>query len=133
VFIGLWSGGRNALLAVLLSGILAQVYAAEREALIPPYTYIQFRAYQGEHFRVWGGEGLGRVIELTLERLDQGQSDLKVEQFALYFSGPSDYLLDKNSYTFEHPDSGVFRLWLEPFDNKNEEQQWYRVEFNLLK
>jgi hypothetical protein len=119
---------------LLIAGASVALAAGEaRQKLIPPYSFVSFQAYQGETFRVWGGEGLGQVVKLKLERLTQGPIDPKVEQFSLYFSGPKDYVLEESSYTFKHPDSGVFRLWLELFDNGSNAQQWYWVEFNLLK
>ena len=136
MFIYSWNGAARALSAGILCGLLtaAPLVAADsvRQALIAPYSYEQFKAYVGESFRVWGGEGLGRVIELKLESIEVGQIDARVEQFKLFFSGPTDYKLDKNSYKFQHPQSGVFRLWLEPIADSTS-QRWYRVDFNLLR
>ena len=86
----------------------------------------------GTSVRVWGGEGARRVVELTLEQVEEIRISGDIEQFTLHFSGPVDYQLDKNSYKFEHPQSGLFRLWIEPAAIE-EEQQWYRADFNQLK
>ncbi|MEZ5594483.1 MAG: hypothetical protein R3F53_28885 [Gammaproteobacteria bacterium] len=135
MFIYSWNGAIRSLSTVLVCWLLtAPLVVADsvRQALVAPYSYEQFKAYIGESFRVWGGEGLGRVIELKLESIDVDQIDAKVEQFKLYFSGPTDYKLDTNSYKFQHPQSGVFRLWLEPIADSTS-QRWYRVDFNLLR
>ena len=130
MFINLWSGSRSIGLLITLASFGAG--AAERLPLAEHYTYERFKAYQGESFRVWGGEGLRRVIELKLERIEETRLSEKIEQFTLHFSGPADYQLDKNTYKFEHPQSGLFRLWIEPTDVKSQ-QQWYRADFNQLK
>lgn len=117
---------------LLLLATLTAASAAERLPLNEHYTYERFNAYQGESFRVWGGAGLGHVIELKLEHIETHRLDEKTEQFTLNFSGSIDYLLEKNTYRFEHPQSGEFLLWLEPAATEKT-RQWYRADFNQLK
>lgn len=129
--ISFWSGVPKTFLLVLLVCVTA-AGVAEQLPLAGHLTYERFQAYTGEQFRVWGGDGLRRVIKLKLDRIDASQVNAQVEQFTLHFSGPLDYKLEKNTYKFEHPQSGLFRLWLEPATAEGN-QQWYRVEFNQLK
>jgi hypothetical protein len=94
-------------------------------------SYDSFRAYIGERFRVYGGKGAREVVSLRLIEVSELHHDSRTETFSVRFQGPPDHPLPKGVYTFEHPRSGTFELFLEAADSEAD-GLYYRAGFNLL-
>lgn len=127
-------------LAVVAAGLLPGVRGTEAAGNYPSglprlsdaQTMENFAAYRGEKFLVRGfaGEWKTEILRLV-DVLDKGADD-RVEQFWLQFETGSDSILEKNVYTFEHRQSGRFRLWVEPGETASGARSvWAR--FNVLK
>ncbi len=121
---------------VMLAGVLGLPASAEESrlpALAAPgqQTLENFRPYQGQVFRVYGGPGARQVERLELVELkDLGSTD-QVQQFVLTFRGPHDSTLQKDVYFFEHPQAGKLKLWLEPAGS-DDQGSLFESHFNLL-
>lgn len=76
-------------------------------------SYDSFRAYIGEWFRVYGGTGAREVVSLRLIEVSERHQDTHTETFSVRFQGPTDRPLSNGVYTFEHPRSGTFELFLD--------------------
>ena len=94
-------------------------------------SYDSFRAYIGERFRVYGGTGAREVVSLRLIEVSERHRDTHAETFSVRFQGPPDRPLPKGVYTFEHPRSGTFELFLEAAGSEAD-GLYYRAGFNLL-
>lgn len=105
-------------------------------ASLPPlgekFSYDNFKAYIGETFYVYGGEGLRNVVNLKLVAVEGLRRDLSTEQFVVRFRGPADDPLPSGVYQFQHPASGEFRLLIGPTGLVDAKGRYYRAEFNLL-
>jgi len=110
---------------------LAYAEAKARPPLDDRLSLAAFRAYQGESFQVWGGEGARAVEQLRLvEVLDQGSGE-RIEQFTLRFRAELTSTLGKASYSLKHPESGYFDLWLEP-SGQDEDGRYFEARFSLI-
>lgn len=127
-------------LAVLTAGLLPGVASALTSSSDPgglpllasAMTLENFAAYQGERFMVYGGEGAREVEILQLVDVQDKGSDDIIEQFWLHFETGAGSTLEKNVYTFDHPHSGKFQLWVEPGETiGNKRSIW--VRFSMLK
>ena len=85
-----------------------------------------------QRFRVWGGQGLRQVVELSLIQVDDINLTPQVAQFTAVFRGPDEYPLDKGVYNFENSHSGRFQLFLEAAQ-QSDQGLIYRVDFNMLR
>lgn len=102
-----------------------------RPALDGRPSLAAFRAYQGESFQVWGGEGAREVEQVRLiEVLDQGSGE-RIEQFTLRFRAELTSTLGKDSYALKHPESGYFDLWLEP-SGQDEGGRYFEARFSVI-
>jgi len=108
--------------------------AAAPIPLSKSFTHANLTAYIGQSFHVYGGEkGLRKVVSLEMIEVSERKQDPKTEQFFVRFRGPSDPVLSKSVYTFEHPATAdKFQLFLEP-EGKDAKGQYYRTVFNLLR
>jgi hypothetical protein len=104
---------------------------AARPALDGPLSLAAFQAYRGETFRVWGGEGARAVEELRLVEIRDQGSDGRIEQFTVRFRAELTSTLAKASYSFQHPESGYFDLWLEPA-GQDENGRYFEARFSLV-
>ena len=59
-------------------------------------------------------------------------SDEIIEQFWLHFETVAGSILEKDVYSFAHPEPGKFQLWLEPGETTGETRV-ICVRFNMLK
>jgi len=125
---------RSMVILVFTLGQALLTNAAERVLLSKSLSHENLRAYIGQSFYVYGGEkGLRKVVSLEIIGVSERKQDAKTEQFFVRFRGPSDPVLSKSVYTFEHPTTGdKFQLFLEPED-KDAKGQYYRTVFNLLR
>jgi len=125
---------RSMVILVFTLGQALLTNAAERVLLSKSLSHENLRAYIGQSFYVYGGEkGLRKVVLLEIIEVSERKQDPKTEQFFVRFRGPSDPVLSKSVYTFEHPTTGdKFQLFLEPED-KDAKGQYYRTVFNLLR
>ncbi len=103
-----------------------------RAPLSERFSYEGFRAYIGETFYVYGGQGLRNVVNLQLVAVDGQRQGKETEQFVARFRGPGDDPLAAGVYQFQHPTAGEFRLLIAPAvsDSKG---HYYRADFNLLR
>lgn len=123
--------------AVALSACLcmaaapAFAQATARPPLDERLSLAVFRAYQGESFAVWGGEGARAVEQLRLvEVRDQGSGE-RIEQFTLRFRAELTSTLGKDTYSLKHPESGYFDLWLEPA-GQDDAGRYFEARFSLI-
>lgn len=123
---------RGLLLAFCAVFAALSLGAAEPVPLSEQLTREGFLARLGERFRVWGGSGLRRVVELELVEVEDLNLTERLAQFAVVFRGPGDYPLDKGVYTFDNPRSGRFELLIEPA-GEDASGRLYQVDFNLLR
>ena len=100
-------------------------------AVSPSPSYDSFRAYIGERFRVYGGTGAREVVSLRLIEVSERHRDTHTETFSVRFQGPPDRPLSNGVYTFEHPRSGAFELFLEAAGSEAD-GLYYRAGFNLM-
>lgn len=122
-----------ALFACCLCMAAAPAFAegAARPPLEARLSLAAFRAYQGESFAVWGGEGARAVEQLRLvEVRDQGSGE-RIEQFTLRFRAELTSTLGKDTYALKHPESGYFDLWLEPA-GQDEAGRYFEARFSLI-
>jgi hypothetical protein len=94
-------------------------------------SYDGFRAFIGERFRVYGGTGAREVVSLRLIEVSERHQDTHTETFSVRFQGPPDRPLSNGVYTFEHPRSGTFELFLEAAGSEAD-GLYYRAGFNLM-
>ena len=125
---------RSMVILVFTLGQALLTNAAERVLLSKSLSHENLRAYIGQSFYVYGGEkGLRKVVLLEIIEVSERKQDPKTEQFFVRFRGPSDSVLSKSVYTFEHSATAdKFQLFLEPED-KDAKGQYYRTVFNLLR
>ena len=123
---------RRFILALCAAFVALSLSAAEPVPLSENLTHEGFLAHLGERFRVWGGSGLRRVVELELIEVEDLALSEQLAQFSVIFRGPGDYPLEKDGYTFEHPRSGRFKLFIEPA-GEDSQGRLYQVDFNLLR
>ncbi len=108
------------------------VKAPPRIPLSEQFSYDNFRAYVGETFQVYGGQGLRTVANLKLVGVDRPRRSRETEQFVARFQGSSDDLLEGGVYQFQHLTAGEFRLLIAPTVSDGQ-SQYYRADFNLLR
>jgi uncharacterized protein DUF6916 len=125
---------RSTATLIFTLGLVLLTNAAERVLLSKSLSHENLSAYIGQSFYVYGGEkGLRKVVSLEIIGVSERKQDPKTEQFFVRFRGPSDPVLSKSIYTFEHPATAdKFQLFLEPED-KDAKGQYYRTVFNLLR
>lgn len=125
---------RSTVALICTLGLALLTNAAEGTPLSKSLSHANLTAYIGQSFYVYGGEkGLQKVVSLEMIEVSERKQDPKTEQFFVRFRGPSDPVLSKSVYTFEHPvTADKFQLFLEPED-KDAKGQYYRTVFNLLR
>jgi hypothetical protein len=103
---------------------------------LPPlgekFSYDNLKAYIGETFYVYGGQGLRNVVNLKLIAVEGLRRDQNTEQFAARFRGPIDDPLPSGVYQFQHSASSEFRLLIGPTGTADAKGRYYRADFNLL-
>ncbi|MDQ3775304.1 MAG: hypothetical protein M3461_13605 [Pseudomonadota bacterium] len=115
------------LVAILVMLSVPPVQAAAAAMSRSP-SYDSFRAYIGERFRVYGGRGAREVVSLRLIEVSERHQDTHTETFSARFQGPPDR---PGVYTFEHPRSGTFELFLEAAGSETD-GLYYSAGFNLI-
>ena len=103
-----------------------------RVPLSGQFSYDHFRAYIGETFYVYGGQGLRNVVNLQLVAVDSYRQSQQTEQFVARFLGPDYDLLEGGVYQFQHSTGGEFQLLIAPTISDKKGQR-YRADFNLLR
>ena len=118
------------LVAILVMLSVPPVQASAAAVSRSP-SYDSFRAYIGERFRVYGGTGAREVVSLRLIEVSERHQGTHTETFSVRFQGPPDRPLSNGVYTFEHPRSGTFELFLEAAGSEAD-GLCYRAGFNLM-
>jgi hypothetical protein len=124
---------RASVLAILF--VLSAGAAVAEPSARPPLdgrpSLAAYQAYQGESFEVWGGAGARPVESLTLVEIRDHGSGERIEQFSLRFRGELASTLVQGGYSFRHPQSGYFDLWLEPA-GQDEHGRYLEARFSLI-
>ncbi|NJN47557.1 MAG: hypothetical protein HC808_14975 [Candidatus Competibacteraceae bacterium] len=131
-----FSAGPGLLFALSAFSPLQSLVIPQANAGIPlgeSFSYAHFKAYLGEMFSVYGGQGLREVVALRLIAVDDHKLDPQTEQFTVYFKGPYANLLEKGVYTFENARAGKFQLFIESATGNGQKNRYYRSIFNLLR
>jgi hypothetical protein len=118
------------LVAILVMLSVPPVQASAAVVSQPP-SYDSFLTYIGERFRVYGGPGAREVVSLRLIEVSERHRDTHTETFSVRFQGPPDRPPSNGVYTFEHPRSGTFELFLEAAGSEAD-ALYYRAGFNLM-
>lgn len=118
----------------LMLGVTPRRGVAAPIPLSKSLAHVNFTAYIGQSFYVYGGEkGLRKVVSVELIEVSERQPESKTEQFSVRFRGPQTPVLSKSVYTLEHPATAdKFQLFLEPAE-KDATGQYYHAMFNLLR
>lgn len=122
-------------LAGCLFAFAFAVAAADGSHARPPLdarpTLRGFQGYMGEPFQVWGGDGARAVETLHLVAIEDAGSNARIEQFILRFRAELTSTLGKAVYSFKHPESGYFDLWLDPA-GQDERGRYFEARFSLI-
>lgn len=79
---------------------------------------------------VFHAEHDGRLVALRLAEVADGRVGRGIEQFSLFFHGPSDQLLPQGTYAMRHDSLGSLALFIVPILGSNAERIIYQACFS---
>ena len=93
-------------------------------------TWEDFSGHVGTSFGVALEEGAAAQQELELtssQKLREAPTGFPREPFSLIFEGPSDRLLEQNTYWLSHPHMGEFGIFIVPIAQKGDRIRYEAV------
>jgi hypothetical protein len=102
-----------------------------REVTLDQLSFAAFFTQVGTRFRLAQGAGAANLKLVAAKALpDHGPADAQNETFSLLFAGPKQPALAQDTHCFEHPELGVFEMFIVPVGPPDSSLVYYEAVFN---
>ena len=127
----LWTCSALTLSASLAPAACWTSQAPAREVALDQLSFTGFSSQVGTVFRLAQGAGPGlKLVEAKALSSHSQAADARNEKFSLLFTGPKNQTPSQDTHRFEHPELGVFEIFIVPVGHTDSSRAYYEAVFN---